>query len=87
MKRIKKAVATVGKYTDRNGQEKNRYLTVGGMFKRDDGSVCMKLDTVPVGPDFNGWISFYDLDDQQQAQQPAQQAPQPPMGDDESLPF
>lgn len=83
MKRIKKAVATVGKYTDRNGQEKNRYLTVGGMFKRDDGSVCMKLDTVPVGPDFNGWISFYDLDDQQQAQQ----APQPPMGDDSDLPF
>lgn len=87
MKKIKKAVATVGKYTDRNGQEKTRYLTVGGLFKREDGSACMKLDTVPVGPDFNGWINFYDLDDQEQKPQQAPQQQPDPAGIDDDIPF
>ena len=39
MKQFKKVVATVGKYTDANGQEKNRYVTVGRAFIREDKSV------------------------------------------------
>ena len=69
MKPVKKAVANVGKYTDRSGQEKNRYFTVGKLLQRDDGSHCLKLDAMPVG-EFDGWINFYDLDeDRQQAPQ------------------
>lgn len=81
MKPIKKAVATVGKYT-KNGQEKNRYLTIGQVMQRDDGSMCLKLDSVPVGPEFSGWINFYDLDNSNQA------APQQASADvDSDLPF
>ena len=65
MKRIKKAVATVGKYTDRNGHEKNQYMTVGTLMQRDDGSLCLKMDALPLG-DFNGWLNFYDLDENRQ---------------------
>jgi len=78
MKRIKKAVATTGKYTDRNGSEKNRYVNVGSMFKREDGSVCLKLDSVPVGPGFEGWINFYDLDEERQQEPRRQPEPEPP---------
>lgn len=77
MKPIKKAVVANGKYV-KDGQEKTRYLTVGTLFQRDDGSVCMKQDVQPVGQDYNGWINFYDLDEnRQQARQPADDADVP----------
>jgi hypothetical protein len=86
MKQFKKVVASNGKYTDANGQEKNRYITVGKAFLRDDKSVCIKLDSVPVGGEFNGWLNLYDLDeDRQQAPAPAP-APAAKV-DDEELPF
>jgi hypothetical protein len=82
MKAIKKAVVTNGKYM-KDGQEKTRYLTVGKLLQRDDGSVCLKLDALPVGGDFEGWINFYDLDEDRQ-QAPAQAAP---TGVSEDVPF
>lgn len=56
----KKYDATVAqeKYQDKQGNEKTRYLTVGSVFERPDGSLCMKLDAVPTN--FNGWINFYE---------------------------
>ena len=89
MKQFKKVVATVGKYTDANGQEKNRYVTVGRAFIRDDKSVSIKVDSMPVGPEFNGWLNLYDLDEDRQGQAPARAAPAPaPAADiDSDLPF
>ena len=54
------AVATVGTYKDRNGNEKKRYVNVGSVFTDDDGRQSLKLDSVPVGPEWSGWISFYE---------------------------
>tara|TARA_Y100000310_G_scaffold83131_1_gene79808 strand:+ start:2760 stop:3014 length:255 start_codon:yes stop_codon:yes gene_type:complete len=82
MKPIKRAVATVGKYTDNNGQEKTRYQRVGTLMKRDDGSVCLKLDCVPIGPEFTGWVNFYDIEEKQQ-----QQASAPAQDLDDEIPF
>lgn len=88
MKQFKKVVATVGKYTDANGQEKNRYVTVGRAFIRDDKSVSIKVDSMPVGPEFSGWLNLYDLDEDRQGQAPARAAPAPsPAADDTELPF
>ena len=86
MKQFKKVVASNGKYTDANGNEKNRYITVGRAFIRDDKSVCIKLDSVPVGGDFNGWLNLYDLDEDRQAPAAAP-APAPAAKVDEDLPF
>ena len=83
MKQFKKVVATVGKYTDASGNEKNRYVTVGKAFIRDDKSVCIKVDAMPVGGEFNGWLNLYDLDEDRQA--PA--AAPAPANDKEELPF
>ena len=85
MRAIKKAVVANGKYM-KDGQEKTRYLTVGKLLQRDDGSHCLKIDCLPVGGDFTGWVSFYDLDDDRQQQAPSQAAPVG-AGDDQSIPF
>ena len=88
MKQFKKVVATVGKYTDANGQEKNRYVTVGRAFIREDKSVSIKVDAMPVGPEFSGWLNLYDLDEDRQGQAPARAAPAPaPAAVDDDLPF
>ena len=84
MKQFKKVVASNGKYTDSQGQEKNRYITVGKAFLRDDKSVCIKIDAMPVGPEFNGWLNLYDLDEERQA--PAA-ASAPTSSVDSDLPF
>ena len=84
MKPVKKVVASLGKYTDQNGNEKTRYLTVGKLLQRDDGSHCIKLDAMPVG-EFSGWLNLYDLDEDRQQQQ-APQAQQA-VNAGENIPF
>ena len=54
------AVATIGTYKDRNGDEKKRYTNVGTVFENEDGRLSLKLDTVPVGQEWSGWISFFE---------------------------
>jgi hypothetical protein len=87
MKQFKKVVATVGKYTDANGQEKNRYVTVGRAFIREDKSVSIKVDSMPVGPEFSGWLNLYDLDEDRQGQAPARAPAPAPAAVDDDLPF
>ena len=45
-------LADLGSYTGKDGQEKKRWLRVGAAF--DNGSI--KLDAVPVGPGWSGWL-------------------------------
>jgi hypothetical protein len=63
----KKAVVTTGTYTDREGNEKKRYLNVGVLFKYEDGGFALKLEALPVGNGWNGFVSFFDMDDKKQA--------------------
>ena len=57
------AVATVGEYTDKFGEKKKRYYTCGKAFSDDQGRISIKLDSVPVGNDWNGWLSLYPAKD------------------------
>ena len=57
MKKTFDAVYAGEKYTDREGNEKTRFVNVGALFTRDDGSMTLKLESIPVG--FSGWINFY----------------------------
>jgi len=67
MATIKKydAVATVGEYTDRNGEKKKRYMTCGIVFENDKGQLSLKLDALPRNKDWSGFISFYEPKDKQ----------------------
>jgi hypothetical protein len=88
MKAIKKAVCVTGTYKDRQtGADKKQYMTVGKLMQRDDGSMCLKMDAVPVN--FDGWVNFYDLE-QAGAERPTSggmvQKPVPESFED-SIPF
>jgi hypothetical protein len=67
------AVATIGEYTDRSGEKKKRYQNIGSVFENEDGRLSLKLDAIPVGPEWSGWISFFEpkaRDGQEPRQQP-----------------
>lgn len=53
-------VATIGEYTDREGNTKKRYQKCGVAFTNDEGQTSIKLDAIPVTPEWNGWISLYE---------------------------
>jgi len=98
-----KIVATVGTYKDRQtGEEKKRYMTVGTAFADDQGRISLKIDAIPVSPEWSGWLSLYPLDeDRQQPQRTASGArkfagdgrsaapakAQPAADEEDSIPF
>ena len=47
-----------GTFKDRNtGEEKKAYNDVGAVFINDEtGLITVKLDTVPVSPEWSGWL-------------------------------
>ena len=86
------AVATIGTYKDREtGEEKKRYATVGTVFESEDGRLSLKLDTIPIGPGWSGYIAFYDPKDSKDGNRPVQRSipPAPPATnhDDDDIPF
>ena len=60
------AVATIGEYKDRNGETKKRYVNIGKVFENDKGQLSLKLDTIPVDPNWSGWVSFYEPKERQE---------------------
>jgi hypothetical protein len=46
------------KYTNSKGDEKTRFINVGAVFLRDDGSQCIKIETLPIG--FTGWLNLFE---------------------------
>lgn len=90
MRKTHDAVFAGEKYTDRDGNEKTRYMNMGALFTRDDGSMCLKLESIPVG--FTGWVNFYEPKGEQ-GERPARTRPQrtaqpAPSGDpDDDIPF
>lgn len=93
MKKIFDAVATIGKYKDRQtGEEKKRYVNVGSVFQDDQGRMALKLDVIPTTHEWSGWLAFYEPKDQPQRHQqarPTQQRQAPAADDDggDDIPF
>jgi hypothetical protein len=89
MKRYKRAVAVTGEY-QKDGETKKSYMTIGTLMQYDDGGFALKLDAVPTN--FNGWVSFYDFDEDrkqnyQQGTQQAKQAAAPADDFESEIPF
>ena len=62
MKPIKKLMVANGEYTDRQTGEKKTSWLQGGVLMEGDGKFKVKLDAVPVGKDFEGWIQCFDIE-------------------------
>jgi hypothetical protein len=84
MKKIKDVVYAE-KYTS-GGEEKTRYTNCGALLERDDGSLTLKLEAIPVG--FTGWLNCYDPKPRDGEQRQERSRPQRSQQDDpEDLPF
>lgn len=51
-------MASTGSYTDKNGQEKKRWVKCGIVMTTKSGGLALKLETMPVGSD--GWFSLFE---------------------------
>lgn len=87
MRKTHDAVFAGEKYTDRDGNEKTRFINMGALFQRDDGSMCAKIESIPVG--FTGWVSFYEPRDKQQSERPQRPQRSAPPADEpnDDIPF
>ncbi len=67
MKYTHDIVVSREKYTDKDGNEKNSYETIGKAFTREDGSMCILLRNQPIGePAWNGWANLYERREEDQ---------------------
>ena len=67
-------MASTGSYTDKNGQEKKRWVKCGVVMSTKTGGLALKMETMPVGGD--GWFSLFEPKPRDEvAQAPRKQAP------------
>jgi len=72
MLKIGDLCASGGKYKDRDtGEEKTRWKNCGVLMQREDGSMVVKLESIPVG-NWEGWLNVFSVDSA-----PKQQSPGP----------
>jgi len=76
MNKTHNVTAVLGEYKTPQGEIKKRYAKVGALFSRDDGSMAIKMDTVPVGDEWNGWLNLYPDDYKKEVVQPSPQQQQ-----------
>jgi len=76
-------VAVTGKYTDRDGNEKNRYMNCGVVIQTEKG-FSLKLEAVPIGSD--GWFMLFEPKPKENANQAAPAPAEKPEFDDD-IPF
>lgn len=56
-------VASNGEYQDRNtGETKKRWQKVGVVMTDPEGNQSIKLDVIPVGPNWSGWFKLFPRD-------------------------
>jgi len=81
-------VATTGTYKNHEGQEKKEFTNVGKAFTGDDGRISILLKTVPVGPNWSGWLSLYPAKERDgQAPRPNHPADRTSGDEEETIPF
>lgn len=75
------AMAKGGTYTNRDGEEKTRWVKCGVVFEGDRG-LSLKIEALPVP--FDGWLSFFEPKerDEKPAGKPAEKAKRGAWDDD-----
>ena len=91
MRKTHDILAKTGTYKNQQGEQKNRYTKCGAAFTDDSGQISIKLESVPVSPEWNGWLNLWEPREQQQApaQAPAPQPRQaaPAISEQDDIPF
>lgn len=79
--------AVTGKYTDKDGNEKNRYTKVGVIIETRNG-LMLKAEAIPIGWDGWAYLNEPRTDDKpRQESRPKRSAPADSFQEDSSVPF
>ena len=63
MKKIKNITVVTSTYTNKDGQEKKRYQTIGSLIE-DGEYLKIKLDSLPLMKgSWDGWANLYDVEE------------------------
>lgn len=66
-------VFSTGEY-EKDGETKKRWAKAGAVFRDDEtGSMSVKLEAVPVSPDWSGWMRIF-VKDGKRSHEPMTQA-------------
>lgn len=64
MRRWADLYASLGEFTDYQGRRAKRSQRVGVVMRDTaSGAMAIKLDLVPVRPDWSGWLAVRNVDD------------------------
>ena len=73
MAKVMKEISVItGRYTNKDGQEENRYTRVGSIIDTKNGPM-LKLDVIPLKE--NGWDGWAYINDPYDESKPAKEAP------------
>lgn len=62
MKRVFEIVATVGRWKDpATGKTNKRTVAVGAVYESTGGKLVLRIDAIPVAPDWSGWLQMKPL--------------------------
>jgi len=82
MSKVKKEItAIVGQYTNKEGQQKNRYQRIGSIIETRNGEM-LKLDVIPLKE--NGWDGWAYINDPRPYES---KLPGLPADNDDDMPF
>jgi len=92
MSKVYDVVCSTGSYIGQDGQEKQRWMNIGAVFKNDQGRVSIKLDAIPVRTNEKGelWLSCFVPKPRKQpaqVQAPRQEPSQQQAGFEDEIPF
>ena len=89
MRKTHDILAKTGTYKNQQGEQKNRYTKCGAAFTDDSGQISIKLESVPVSPEWHGWLNLWEPREQQQApaQAPAPRQAAPAISEQDDIPF
>lgn len=80
-----KATHMLRAYIPGAGEEgKPRYVTIGALFTRPNGSPVVKLDSIPTDGRWQGWVNAYPWEEKDKL--PAKKAAKSSISDDD-IPF
>jgi hypothetical protein len=63
MRKYADLLASVGEFEDSDGRKAKRWTRVGVMMRDDrSGAWSIKIDCIPVGPHWSGWLAVRNVD-------------------------
>ena len=84
---VYEAIAITGTYTDKNGEEKKRWVKCGVVMSTKAGGLALKLEALPTV--FDGWITLAEPKETESDAPPAAKATRStrPSLTDDQIPF